>query len=99
MEGILSYYLGLGARVIRKQDTSTGKRKETLTLWAILAAIGFPLFLAYVLVAVDMRSDLSELNPARRVDDQGPVPVGWPDLEKDGAQGRVRMIGYMMDGY
>lgn len=46
-----------------------------------------------------MRSDLSELNPAKQVDDEGPVPVGWPALEKDGAQGRARMIGYMMDGY
>ncbi len=46
-----------------------------------------------------MRSDLSELNPAKRADDEGPVPVGWPDLEKDGAQSPVRMIGYMMDGY
>jgi hypothetical protein len=99
MEGILSYYLGLGARVIRKPDTSAGKRKETLTLWAILAAIGFPLLLAYILVAVDMRSDLSELNPAKQVDDEGLVTIGWPDLERDGAQRRVRMIGYMMDGY
>jgi hypothetical protein len=89
----------VGARVIRKPDTSARKRKEILTLWAIIAAIGFPLFLAYILVAVDMRSDLSELNPVKQVDDEGPIPVGWPDLERDGAQGRVRMIGYMMDGY
>ncbi|MGA2716286.1 MAG: hypothetical protein ABSG41_24585 [Bryobacteraceae bacterium] len=89
----------MGARVIRKPDTSARKRKETLTLWAIIAAIGFPLFLAYILVAVDMRSDLSELNPAKQVDDEGPISVGWPDLEGQGAQGRVRMIGYMMDGY
>jgi hypothetical protein len=39
------------------------------------------------------------------VDDSGFVPVGWPELETRGAegpgsaQGRVRMIGYMMDGY
>ena len=89
----------MGARVIRKPDPSARKRKETLTLWAIIAAIGFPLFLAYILVAVDMRSDLSELNAAKHVDDRAPVPVGWPELEADGAQGRIRMIGYMMDGY
>lgn len=57
------------------------------------------MFLAYILVAVDMRSDLSELNPTKQGNDEGPIPVGWPDLERDGAQGRVRMIGYMMDGY
>jgi hypothetical protein len=95
----------VGARVIRKPDTSARKKKEALTLWAIIAAIGFPLFLAYILVAVDMRSDLSELNPAKQaVAEEGPIPVGWPALEGQGAQGRVRqaqirMIGYMMDAY
>jgi hypothetical protein len=89
----------VGARVIRKPDSSARKRKETLTLWAIIAAIGLPLLLAYILVAADMRSDLSELKPAKQVDGTGFVPVGWPELEEQGAQGRVRMIGYMMDGY
>jgi hypothetical protein len=98
-KAFLSYYRGMGARIIRRPDTSARKRKETLTLWTILAALGFPLVLAYILVAVDMRSDLSELNPAKQVDDEGSIPVGWPELERDGAQGRVRMIGYMMDGY
>lgn len=86
-------------RVIRKRDTGARKGKETLTLWAMLAAIGFPLFLAYILVALDIRSDLSGLNPARQANDEGSIPVGWPELERDGAQGRVRMIGYMMEGY
>jgi hypothetical protein len=95
----LSYHRSVGARVIRRPDAGARKRKETLTLWAILAAIGFPLFLAYILVAVDIRSDLSELNPAKNADDAGLVTIGWPDLERDGAQGRVRMIGYMMDEY
>jgi hypothetical protein len=88
----------VGARVIRKPDFSA-RRKETLTLWAIIAVIGFPLFLGYVLVAVDISADLSELKPTRRVDDEGLVAVGWAELEGDGVQGRVRMIGYMMDGY
>jgi hypothetical protein len=48
---------------------------------------------------MDMRTDLSELNPAKRVEDNGFVPVGWQQLEQRGIQGRVRMIGYMMDGY
>ena len=89
----------MGARVIRKPDPSARKKKESLTLWAIIAAVGFPLFLAYILVAVDIQSDLSELKPAKQADEKGFVPVGWPKLEGWGAQGRVRMIGYMMDGY
>jgi hypothetical protein len=95
---------GVGARVIRKPDSSARKKKESLTLWTIVFAVGFPMLLAYVLVAVDMRSDLSELKPSAQVDDAGFVPVGWPELEGFGAQGPVsqrpvRMIGYMMDGY
>jgi len=62
-------------------------------------------------VALDMREDLSELSSSGRMDNWGAVPVGWPELEGrrgpvtsvasvrwDG-QRRVRMIGYMMDGY
>jgi len=68
-----------------------------------MAAIGFPLFLAYILVAVDMRSDLSELKSVRRADEAGAVPVGWSDLEGQPVEGlpeaKARMIGYMMDGY
>jgi hypothetical protein len=58
----------------------------------MLLAVGF--------VGMDMRSDLSELKSTGQMDDKGAVPVGWPDLERwhDGP-GRVRMIGYMMDGY
>jgi hypothetical protein len=88
----------VGARVIRKPDVSARRKKETLTLWAIIAVIGFPLFLGSILVAVDIRIDLSELKPTRRVDDAGFVPVGWPELEGSVTQDRVRMIGYMMDG-
>jgi hypothetical protein len=69
------------------------------------------MLLAFVLVAIDMRDDLSELKSSGWMDDKGAVPVGWPELEGrreaaaplasahwDG-QRRVRMIGYMMDGY
>jgi hypothetical protein len=89
----------VGARVIRKADSSARKKKETVTLWAIVLAVGFPLLLAYVLVSVDMRSDLSELKPSKQVDEEGFVPVGWPELETQAPQGPVRMIGYMMDAY
>jgi len=63
------------------------------------------MLLAVALVAMDMRSDLSELKSTGQVDDKGAVPVAWPDLERPHAgprrvsPQRVRMIGYMMDGY
>ncbi len=89
----------MGARVIRKPDPSARKKKEVLTLWAIIAVIGLPLFLGYILVAADIRADLSELKPVKRVDDAGFVPMGWPDLEGPVTRSPVRMIGYMMEGY
>jgi hypothetical protein len=56
------------------------------------------MLLAVVLVAMDMRSDLSELKSTGQVDEQGAVPLGWPDLEVlRESRRRVRMIGYMMD--
>jgi hypothetical protein len=50
-------------------------------LAAIIAAIGPPLLLAYILVAADMRSDLSELKPTEACADKGTALVGWPELE------------------
>ena len=73
--------------------------------------MGLPVILAYVLVAEDMRTDLSELKPGQAMVDQTTALIGWPDLEtSDGlpisleesrwhSQPRVRMLGYMMDGY
>jgi hypothetical protein len=89
----------VGAPTIRKRDDSARRKQETLTLWAIIAAMAFPMVLAVALVAMDMRSDLSEMKSTGQRDDKGAVPVGWPDLER-GREGprRVRMIGYMMDG-
>jgi len=63
------------------------------------------MLLAVALVAMDMRSDLSELKSTSKVDEKGAVPVGWPELERPHERPqpvgtrRVRMIGYMMDGY
>jgi hypothetical protein len=68
-------------------------------LWKIMAAIAFPLLLVSILVSVDIRTDLSELRTAGHADENAVTPLGWADLEAQGAQGRVRMIGYMMDGY
>jgi hypothetical protein len=72
--------------------------------------LAIPTFLAFVLVAVDMRSDLDELKSSGQTDDQGAMPIGWPELEgqidrstafqpANWESQRVRMIGYMMDGY
>jgi hypothetical protein len=58
------------------------------------------MLLAVAFVGMDMRSDLSELKSSGRVDDKGALLVGWPGLEqRHDALGRVKMIGYMMDGY
>jgi hypothetical protein len=102
--GAASYHHGVGARVIRKSDSALNakkarRKKERLTLWAIIAVIAFPLFLGYILVAADIRSDLSELKPAKLLDDAGFAPMGWPELEGSVTERPVRMIGYMMDGY
>jgi hypothetical protein len=55
-----------------------------------------PLLLTYLLIAADMRSDLSELTP-RQAAAEGVPLVGWKDLVAR-PEGRVRMLGYMMDG-
>ena len=90
----------MGARTILRRDDSAIRRKENLTFWTITAAIGLPMILAVFLVALDMRTDLSELKAAGAADDKGILSVGWPDLrEGRGINKRVRMIGYMMDDF
>jgi hypothetical protein len=95
-----TYHRRVGARTIRRRDESVRRNQENLTLWTIISAIVFPMLLAVAFVGMDMRSDLSELKSSAQMDNKGAVPVGWPDLERwnDGL-GRVRMIGYMTDGY
>ena len=79
-------------------DAPAIRKKEKLTFRVITAAIGLPLILAAGLVALDMRADLSELKPNRKVDDTGTVIVAWRDLKESSAFARpVRMIGYMLD--
>ena len=48
-------------------------------------------------MTMDMRPDLSDLRPAKQGPDVSTTLVGWPDL--DGPIRKVRMLGYMMDGY
>ncbi len=92
------YDLRVGSRIIRRRNDAAVHRREALTFWAILLAIGLPMILAVALVAMDMRRDLSEMRSTGLKDDRGAVPVAWPEL-KQGSEfsGRVRMIGYMMD--
>ncbi len=90
----------VGARRIHKRDVAAGRNrnKEGLTFWSITAAIVLPTILAVALVATDMRADLSDLRSTGKVDSDGAVPLGWPELnERRQDSARVRMIGYMMD--
>jgi len=103
----------VGARVIRQPGVLQLRRKkeERRALVLIIGAISLPLFLAFFLVAADMRSDLSELKPIQASNDHATTLIGWGDLEVPEGQSastmlaqrqvskQVRMLGYMMDGY
>ncbi|HWE51449.1 MAG TPA: hypothetical protein VG273_16775 [Bryobacteraceae bacterium] len=101
----------MGARVIKKREDSARQKKEALTVWMIVAAVCIPVLLASVLMVADMRVDLSELHPSRELADAGAALIGWPDLESDDGRpveiehaawhtrARLKMMGYMMDGY
>jgi len=54
-----------------------------------------------LLIASDMRSDLSGLQPAFEVWADGVELAGWPQLRQAATPpgDRVRMLGSMMDGY
>ena len=100
----------MGTRVIKTRTISVAQRKrESRALASILCAVVLPLILAFALVALNMRSDLSELMPAEPLPDGTAALIGWQDLEipegktvsleQARAQSgrRVRMLGYMMD--
>jgi hypothetical protein len=102
----------LGARLIKQRGVSAIRRKrEFRAIAIIICAIVLPLILAFTLVAVDMRSDLSDLIPMESLPDHTATLIGWSDLEIPAdrpvsleqtrwqPQRRVRMLGYMMDGY
>lgn len=92
------------------------RRGEWKVIAVIIAGVGLPMILAYLLVAADMRSDLSDLKPIRATVDNSTAVIGWPDLQTGSQEAgpnqairfepalwqtnrRVRMLGYMMDGY
>ena len=77
---------------------------------AVAALTGLAVILAWFLVAADVRSDLSDLRPSGKMTDPTTVLVGWPDLANSqerleierassGPAIRVRMLGYMTEGY
>jgi hypothetical protein len=79
------------------------------SLATILAAIAGPCILAYLLIAADMRVNLSGLKPRYAVWADGTSLVGWEHLGSNqplssgirlnGSTGvRVCMLGYMMKG-
>jgi hypothetical protein len=85
----------MGARVIRQRRKS---HRETRAMLVVVATVGLPVILAYALVAMDIRSDLSSLKAAVPPADQDTPVTGWADLQRFSGEGPVRMIGYMMDG-
>ena len=102
----------MGARLIKQHGISATRRKREMRVIAfIICAIVLPLILAFILVAADMRTDLSDMIPAEARPDHQAVLIGWGDLEVPNGsstsleqtrwqpQRRVRMLGYMMDGY
>jgi hypothetical protein len=104
----------VGARLIKKRGAAnnTARRKEEFrAIVMIICAIVLPLVLAFILVAADMRSDLSDLIPREALPDQSAALIGWADLEIPEGRSvsleqrrwqpkrRVRMLGYAMDGY
>jgi hypothetical protein len=93
----------VGARVIQRPRERRkglhGNLRETKAMALVLAAVALPVMLAYILVAADIRSDLSELKASLPNGSEGTELVGWADLERRRGDGRARMIGYMMDIY
>lgn len=102
----------MGTRLIKKRGISAARRQQEFRAFALIAcAVVLPLALAFILVAADMRSDLSELIPAESLPDNATVLIGWSDLEIPEGKSvsleqtrfqpdrRVRMLGYMMDSY
>jgi hypothetical protein len=91
----------VGARlIIRPGANAARRRRESRALAAVIAAVVGPCLLMCFLIAADMRTDLSDLKPRMANLANGAELVGWFHLGAGPLpQGRVRMLGYMMDGY
>jgi hypothetical protein len=90
----------MGARLIVRRNAGAVRRREVKTIATVIAAVVGPCLLMVLLIAADMRMDLSELEPNRIVAEAATPLIGWPRLREGNLpQGRVRMAGYMMDGH
>jgi hypothetical protein len=87
----------------RRAQSPASRNKEFRTLVIIMAAVALPLTIEFVLLTADMLVDLSDMKPAQTLVDPNVSLIGWPDLATEAQRGngkpRVRMLGYMMDGY
>ncbi|MCU1325679.1 MAG: hypothetical protein JWN34_1049 [Bryobacterales bacterium] len=95
----------MGARVIDRtfrrgaRKSSARERQETRTFGLIAAAIVCPMFLAFILIGADMRTDLSAIKALPQALRGDTTLVGWADLEtQKRSSHRTRMLGYVMDG-
>lgn len=91
---------GRGPRIEIVGDPEARRKNDAQAIAMVSASMIGPLLLTYVLVATDMRTDLSELKPRQTTSENGDALVSWASLATDRRrEGRVRMLGYMMDGY
>jgi len=99
----LSRIAVMGARIIVSANPRARQAKENRTIALIIGAIVGLCLLTCLLIAADMRIDLSELEPKRAGTEAGASLVGWATLDSekpaDLPRGKVRMLGYRMDGY
>ena len=74
----------MGARIIqygRNGARAARRRKEIRAIATIICAVGLPLILAFILIAADMRTDLSDLIPSEALSEPSTTLIGWRDLE------------------
>lgn len=101
------YDRGVGAEAFVRRSPAGRRGLRTGEFWAVAILTGFAMILAWFLVAADLRSDLSDLRPSRKMTDPATILIGWPDLASpqhieraSPPPGiRVQMLGYMMEGY
>jgi len=90
----------MGARlIVRQGPNAVLRRRESRTLAIVIASVAGPCLLMFFLIGADMRSDLSDLRPRSATFGDGARLIGWSQLGALLPEGRVRMLGYMMDGY
>jgi hypothetical protein len=91
----------VGSRIVERRKITVARRRDSLALGIVLAAILGPVLLTGVLIAIDMRTDLSGLKARQGEREDIQPAIGWGDLANltPARQLPVRMLGYMMEGY